>query len=230
MKSNTAQIIIRSTLAAIGLLVSASSAMATPYACDITNAAGVVSFRVNENADDVKVISSGGAVTNDLGPRVKGLTVTNLGIASGVIKVMVTRSAPLGYTQITTDLFQDANGIYVNKFEQPRGIVVNRNPATPSFGRIYIANGQDATTGTPASRHTFDGVYMINSDDTVALDTGLTPRTAGLGFTTVADTASPLRLTIGKMTTFFTSVTCPIPAAGYGFPIWMLQRMQLPRT
>ena len=39
---------------------------------------------------------------------------------------------------------------------------------------------------------------MINSDDTVALDTGVTPRTAGLPFTTTADTASPLRLSIGK--------------------------------
>jgi hypothetical protein len=198
MNSNTPQKTILSLFATTGLLAMATPALATPYACDITNAAGVVSFRLNENADNVKIISSGGAVTNDLGPGIKGLTVTNLGIASGVIKVMVTRSAPLGYTQLTTDLFQDANGIYVNKFEQARGIVVNKNPATPNFGRIYIANGRDGTTGAPASRHTFDGVYMINSDDSVALDTGVTPRTAGLAFTTVADTASPLRLTIGK--------------------------------
>jgi hypothetical protein len=111
--------------------------------------------------------------------------------------VMVTRSAPAGYAQISTDAFQDANGVYVNKFEQARGIAVNKNPASPSFGRIFIANGRVGTTGTPA-RTTSDGVYLINSDDSVALDTGVTPRTAGLPFTTVADTASPLRLTIGK--------------------------------
>jgi hypothetical protein len=202
MKSNKIQKAVIPSIAAIALLALAQPASATPYACDITNAAGVVSFRLNENADDVKIISNGGAVTNDLGPGVKGLTVTNLGIAAGVIKVMVTRSAPLGYTQITTDLFTNADGIYLNKFEQPRGIVVNKNPATPSFGRIYIANGRDGTTGTPASRHTLDGIYMINSDDTVALDTGLTPRTAGLPFSqffgTSLETASPLRLTIGK--------------------------------
>lgn len=198
MNSNIPKKTLLASIATIALLTLANSASATPYACDVTNAAGIVSFRLNENADNVKIISGGGAVTNDLGPGVKGLTVTNLGIAGGVIKVMVTRSAPLGYSQITTDLFQDANGIYVNKFEQPRGIVVNKNPATPSFGRIYIANGRDGTTGAPASRHTFDGIYMINSDDSVALDTGVTPSTAGLGFTTVADTASPLRLSIGK--------------------------------
>jgi len=72
MNSNTSQKIILSTVAAISLLVSASSAIATPYACDITNSAGTVSFRLNENADNVKIISSGGAITNDLGLGVKG--------------------------------------------------------------------------------------------------------------------------------------------------------------
>jgi hypothetical protein len=197
MNSNTTQRTILSAFAGLGLLASVSSVFATPYACDITNNSGTVSFRLNENADNVRIISSSGAVTNDLGPGVKGLTVTNLGIAGGVIKVMVTRSVPLGYTQITADGFQD-NGVYVNKFEQPRGIVVNKSPASPSFGRIYIANGRgQADTGGPFIRTTFQGIYLINSDDTVALNTGVTPRTAGLPFT-AGNTVSPFRLSIGK--------------------------------
>src|SRR6185436_14203994 len=116
-----------------GLLVLASSARATPYACDITNSGGIVSFRLNEAADNVKVISNGGAVTNDLGPGYKGLTNANIGVAAVTVKIMVTRSAPAGYTQTTVDLFQDGSGIYLNKFEQARGITVNKNPATPSF-------------------------------------------------------------------------------------------------
>jgi len=173
----------------------ASSAHATPYASDITNNAGVVSFRLNENADNVKVIR--GTVTNDLGLGIKGLTVTNLGIASGVIKVMVTRSAPAGYTQTSADGFQD-NGVYVNKFEQARGIVVNKNPASPAFGRIYVANARgQRDTAAPYIRTTYQGVYLINSDDTVALDTGVTPRTAGLPFT-AGNTVSPFRLSMGK--------------------------------
>ena len=32
-------------MAAIGLLAPATSILATPYACDITNSAGIVSFR-----------------------------------------------------------------------------------------------------------------------------------------------------------------------------------------
>src|SRR2546423_12883852 len=149
---------------ALSLLAKTTSTYATPYACDITNSAGTVSFRLNENADDVKIISNGGTVTNDLGPGIKGLTVTNLGVAGGVIKVMVTRSAPVGYTQTSADGFLDANAVYVNKFEQPRGIVVNKNPASPSFGRIYIANGRgQANTAGPFVRTTYQGIYLVNS-------------------------------------------------------------------
>src|SRR3954464_11097898 len=111
--------ISKSLFSAIALFALASSAHATPYACDITNNAGIVSFRLNENADNVKIVR--GAVSNDIGPGVKGLTVTNLGIASGFIKVMVTRSAPAGYTQPSDDAFQN-NGVYVNKFEQAPGL------------------------------------------------------------------------------------------------------------
>src|SRR3954464_15165404 len=103
-------------LATIEWVAISHTVMATPYACDITNSAGIVSFRLNENADNVKVISSGGAVTNDIGPGIKGLTVTNLGVAAGIVKIMVTRSAPVGYTLSSSDSFQDGTGAFVNKF------------------------------------------------------------------------------------------------------------------
>ena len=186
---------ILSSLIAVSLTALASSTYATPYACDLTNNAGVVSFRLNENADNVKIISSGGTITNDIGPGIKGLTITNLGVAVGTIKVMVTRSAPAGYTQTSSDSLQEG-GVYVNKFEQPRGITVNKNPATASFGRIYVSNGRVGTTGTLV-RNTMDGIYLLNSDNTIALDTGTTPRTADLPFDT-ANAVSPFRLSIGK--------------------------------
>lgn len=184
------------TIVAVLLVKMAGQIHAAPYATDVTNNAGVVSFRLNENADNVKIISGGGAVTNDLGAKNKGLTVTNLGIANGVIKVVVLRSAAAGYVQSSADASLE-NGVYVNKFEQPRGLVVNRNPATPSFGRIYVANGRGQATTATLVRTNFQGIYMLNSDDTVALDTGTTPRTAGLAFT-ANNTATPNRLSIGK--------------------------------
>ena len=54
-------------LTALVFLAAVKSVQAAPYATAITNAAGTVSFRLNENADNVKIISSGGAITNDLG-------------------------------------------------------------------------------------------------------------------------------------------------------------------
>ena len=183
---------------ALGMAFAAANAKAAPYACDLTNAAGIVSFRLNEPADNVKVVSSGGAVIHDLGPGLKGLTVTNLGIAGGTIQVVVSRTAPPGYVQISADGFQD-NGVYVNKFEQPRGVAVNQNPASPSFGRIFVANSRTNTTSGTYVRTTQEGIYLLNSDNTIALDTGTIPRKAGLPFATDTDDAvSPLRLTIGK--------------------------------
>lgn len=179
------------------LLAAVPSLHAVPYASSITNSGGIVSFRLNENTDNVKVISSSGTVTNDLGPGVKGLTITNLGIAAGNIKVMVTRSAAAGYTQISSDGYQD-NGIYANKFEHPRGVVVDKNPTSPSFGRIFVSCARQGITAGSFVRTTFDGIYLLNADNTVALDTGTTPRTAGLPLTAGTETASPLRLTIGK--------------------------------
>jgi hypothetical protein len=66
---------------AVGSL--AASVMARPYATSLTNSGTAISFRLNESADNVKIISGGGAVTNDLGPLPKGLTVTNLTITGG---------------------------------------------------------------------------------------------------------------------------------------------------
>src|SRR3954471_229997 len=87
-KPNMKKLLI-STLVTLGCLSMAGMAWATPYACDVTNSSGIVSFRLNESADNVRVIF--GATTNDLGPGLKGLTATNLGIGAGTVKIMVMR-------------------------------------------------------------------------------------------------------------------------------------------
>src|SRR5262245_23810095 len=107
MNNNSLQRTIVPLIAATGLLTPIQRSQATPYATDVTNSSGVVSFRLNENADNVRIISNSGTVTNNLGPGIKGLTITNLAIAAGAIKVMVTRSAPLGYAQSSSDSTQD---------------------------------------------------------------------------------------------------------------------------
>src|SRR5688572_19733595 len=75
---------VRSFIGQWALALTAASltqyAVARPYATSLTNDTGNISFRLNESADNVKVIWNGGATTNDLGPVLQGLTVTNLGV------------------------------------------------------------------------------------------------------------------------------------------------------
>src|SRR5262245_22446445 len=60
MNHNPIQRNIVLLIASVGLLSPVYTTQATPYASDVTNSAGVVSFRLNENADNVRIISSGG--------------------------------------------------------------------------------------------------------------------------------------------------------------------------
>ena len=122
----------------LGLLavqcIAAAAVHATPYATCLTNSAGVISFRLNEHAESVKIISSGGTVTNDLGPVGKGLTVTNVGV-TGDFKVEVTKTSGAGWMQGRALQLSSDNDRAV-QFEQPVGVAVNRNPASPYFASL----------------------------------------------------------------------------------------------
>lgn len=183
----------------VGVLVASSvGVQATPYATCLTNSGSSISFRLNEAADNVKIISSAGAVTNELGPVAKGLTVTNLTI-TGVYKIEVTKTAGAGYllgvaNQISTDTDNTV------KFFDTRGVAVNKNPASPYFGRTYVSSSRAGTT--VSGRATKDGIYILNADQTDAVGQGDTALTGGvnggLGFDRFAANAeSPGRLIVG---------------------------------
>ena len=156
----------------------ATSANATPYASCLTNNSGVISFRLNEAAESVQVIQ--GATTVTLGPKAAGLTVTNLStsLTAGTFRVVVTKSSTCGISLLGG----------TTAFNAPKGVAVNRNPASPFFGRIYVANATAATRG--------DGIFLFNPDLSDAVGQTNTARTAGLDFGT-GTTASPYRLTVG---------------------------------
>lgn len=196
----------RLAMLALGAAVVTSlspQANARPYATSLTNSGTSISFRLNESADNVKIISGGGAVTNDLGPLPKGLTVTNLTIA-GTFKVQVTKAAGPGYIQGIVNQVSDDTNNFV-KFANQRGLVVNKNTNSPYFGRIYVA----VSAGTVASnqfnlggRTVTDGIYLLNADQTDAVGQGDTALHAGLndgkGFDALAASAeSPGRLFVG---------------------------------
>jgi hypothetical protein len=151
-------------------------AEATPYATCLTNdGTGTISFRLNQTTgtnDLVQIISSGGTVTNSLQSPSgnpanvlnRGLIITNLGVAPGVFQVHIkhvgsgiisTNSPPIG-------------------FNAPRGVAVNNHPASPYFGRVYVANGTAGSKGL--------GMYAFSSDLSDILGQGSTGKNGGYTF------------------------------------------------
>jgi hypothetical protein len=189
-------------LAALALLWT-DAAHAVPYATSLSNHHGSVFFRLNESADNVKVVSAGGAVTNDLGARPAGWNRFDLGV-TGVFQVVVFKAAPAGFlTPIEPNLgavLQLSPDTPATRFFSPRGLAVNTHPASPYFGRIYVANATSGTVSNGLSgspRTVGDGLYVLNPDFTDALGQGDAPLTGGLDFATGLD-FSPYRLSIGQ--------------------------------
>lgn len=170
---------------------------ARPYATGLTNESGTITFRLNESADSVKVVSGGGAVTNDLGALAAGLHTFPLGVSSP-FELHVFKTSPPGFiTPIAPNrsaVLQIGEDSLLTRFNQPRGVAVNTDPASPYFGRVYVSNG--SVTNTPFARPVGDGIYVLNPDLTDALGQGDSALTGGLDFTT-GGTVSPYRLTLG---------------------------------
>jgi hypothetical protein len=183
---------LRTLLLGLAATALASSvATATPYATCLTNSGGNLSFRLNEDADNVKVIWNGNANTNDLGPLLKGLTVTNLGV-TGVYKIQVSKIAGPGYLQGEVNQISVDTNNFV-KFANGRGLAVNTSPTSPYFGRVYVSCG---SAGTANSRNTGDGIYVLNPDQTDAVGQGDNALTAGINFGSNAE--NPHRLAVGQ--------------------------------
>jgi hypothetical protein len=187
---------LRGLVLALAATVLASHvASATPYATCLTNNAGTVSFRLNESGGSVKVIGNGGALTNDLGVLPFGLTVTNLSssggsstMIGGVFQVAVDKTGSGAPT-----LISDNNNVN-NQFYGPRAVGVNKRPASPYFGRIYVGNAP-GTTGS--GRPTGDGIYVLNADSSDPLGQGNTVLTAGLDMAT-GGSSMPWRIRVGQ--------------------------------
>ncbi|TAK92939.1 MAG: hypothetical protein EPO07_18820, partial [Verrucomicrobia bacterium] len=171
--------------------------MATPYATELSNFTGIVYFTVNETNDNVSIIHNG--ITNVLGPKAAGSYATNVS-ASGTYSVQVTRNAGAGYKTATSPYvagkIQISTDPIIARFPTPRGLAVNRNPASPFFGRIYVANSTPASNSV-LSRAVGRGLYTLKSDFTDSPNGyGTNAQTAGLPFVVSAN--SPFRLSSGQ--------------------------------
>lgn len=175
---------------------------ARPYATGLTNESGAISFRLNESAESVKVISVGGTITNDLGALAAGFHTFPLTV-TGPYEVQVFKVSQPGFiTPVGPNraaVLQISTDTNLVRFNNPRGVAVNTDPASPYFGRVYVSNA--SVTNTPFARPVEDGIYVLNADLSDALGQGDAALTGGLNFVTggaLGDAVSPYRLMIGR--------------------------------
>jgi hypothetical protein len=152
------------------------TARAHPYASGITNNTGTISFILNESADSVRVAFDNYTSTNNLGALAAG--VQSFGLGTHTNYAIIVSKAGIGVPFLIS---ADSNRLL--NFAGPEGVVVNRNPKTSNFGRIYVVNSNpDSVTvkNTADSRTCGQGVYLLNADQSDAMGQGDTPLTAGL--------------------------------------------------
>lgn len=157
----------------------ASAAIAIPYASGVRNTTGnTFEFILNESAEDVTVLRDG-ANPVLLGTLAPGRHTFDMsGFSSWEIKVAQnTPVAAWSAVNFPDNPFDD-NRFYAH-FEQPTGIAVNTNSASPYFGTVYVNNSRTGTTGS--GRSNGDGVYALTAD---MIGVNLT---AGANYFTVPD-------------------------------------------
>ena len=228
-------------LTAVLLPCFTSTLQATPYASAVTNDSGTIRFILNEDAGSVVVLLDSGTVTNDLGALTKGAQSFSLAGATN-FQIRVSKTSGNGFTHPTgasstlnslsyprgTILQTSSDADSLLSFNLPRGMTVNRNPKSPYFGRVYVANSSAGTvTSNATARVVGDGIYTLNADLTDALGMGDTPLDGGLASDfSAGGTACPYRLTIGQDDNLYISdwsdangtlfVTDPNVSAGSG--------------
>ena len=94
----------------------------------------------------------------------------------------------MGWTQISDD------NDNTSKYYLPRGVAVNRNPASPYFGWMYAGNATAGATGS--GRTVGDGLYVMSADQADVTSQGDTEYTGGIDWTS-GGSSSPFKLTTG---------------------------------
>ncbi len=156
-----------------------------------------ISFILNENADNgvgVEIYNSSNVLvrTITITTGLKGLNSvewdgkdesgTLLPNDSYSIKVTASDDGYTSWTKISTDTM---TVIY-----SPKGIAINRNPNSPSFGVVYISNGTAGTSANAGAFYNQDGFYKYHaSQDTIGFFDG--------GEDWTGSASSPWKLTIG---------------------------------
>jgi hypothetical protein len=147
--------IVTGAVALGSLTLAASPVYAVPFASGVRNSSGTTwEFVTNEAADNVTVLRDGANPLN-LGALPAGRHTFSMA-GFNTFDIRVAKSAPVAWTPISSS----AN-LFTN-FERPNDVVVNKDPASPFFGTVYVINGDSAPTAS--GRAMGDGVYALTSD------------------------------------------------------------------
>src|SRR5882724_10857971 len=144
--------LLRPAAVSAALTLSASLALAHPYASGITgtNGAGDVSFIMNEAGATVDVVFNDNT-TNSMGVLPAGSTNFHLGTHTAFRIIC--------YKQGNGTPFLISSDAHTNSsWNSPRGVAVNKNAAIgTNFGRLVVGNG--------AAGSKLLGLYLLNSDE-----------------------------------------------------------------
>jgi hypothetical protein len=161
-------------------LLSALSLQATPYAAGVSNNAGTVSWHLNESVTNGVVavlfnVSAGSyAASNYLGgtqaqPVNAGpQPAFSLGSYTN-FQIYVLNVGTGTPHQISPNPGTTSPDSPLVDFYGPRGVGVNRNPSSPYFGTIYVAN---SSPNADSVRSCGKGIYALNADFTDAFGYG----------------------------------------------------------
>ncbi len=210
-------------IACLGLRVNA-----TPYASGVNYNPGtaVLTFVLNENATDVSIVTNsadGITGTYDLGVQTRGAHSVALGFGATNYSIVVSNISGPGWRAQSGTIANPTGGATVKQnvalqisdnlnsnvvLSSPRGLAINKNAASPNFGRVYVANSaasaipftnSNALLGTGGYRlnGVGDGLYVLNADLSDPFGAG-TVRTAGLDTAFTNNTETPYRLFLGS--------------------------------
>jgi hypothetical protein len=196
MNSSIIKTSLRIALVTLTFLLFTLKSDATPYASEITNNAGTISFYLNEGGGNATITYEDGSTNANY----NGVT-TGTNLASGKY------SFALGvHTSYSISVFKVGAGspaqISVDTnptciFPAARGVAVNANPSSPYFGLIYTLNSTAGGTGASAKGR---GIYIDNADTSDAFGRGTT--SSGAVFTS-ASSSSPYRVSVGPDDTVY---------------------------
>jgi len=175
-------------IAVLGVVLAPTAAWAVSYASGVGVSGSDVSFVLNQPGN-VSVVLDGGAATLNLGSLAKGSQNFSMAGYSS-FSIRVSSTAGSGSNRSYGKISNDADN--TSKYFMPRGVALNRNPASSSFGQIYVSN---AIAGTASGRVMGDGLYAMRADQADFNGQGDAARTGGQDWA-IPGSSSPWRMQV----------------------------------